>query len=98
MIHEMLSDGPANAISSTHLARVLGVTRRDISRMVEKERRAGRPICATCNQQNPGYYLPRTLKDLAIYINRIRSREAEIAKTRKALENILREGLKKGRI
>jgi len=85
MIYEMLAAGPNNAISATHLARVLGVHKRDISRMIERERRAGRPICATCNRENPGYFLPAAPDEMEHYIKRLRHREAEIARTREAL-------------
>ena len=85
MIYEMLAAGPNNAISATHLARVLNVHKRDISKMVERERREGRPICATCNSENPGYFLPAAPEEMEHYINRLRHREAEIARTREAL-------------
>lgn len=85
MIFEMLAAGPANAISATHLARVLGVHKRDVSKMIERERREGRPICATCNSENPGYFLPADPEEMQDYINRLRHREAEIAATREAL-------------
>lgn len=85
MIFEILAAGPGNAISATHLARILGTSRRDISRQVERERRAGRPICATCNSGNPGYFLPEAPEEMEHYINRLRHREAEIARTREAL-------------
>ena len=89
MIYEMLAAGPNNAVSATHLARVLGVHKRDVSKMVERERRAGRPICATCNSRDPGYFLPESRDDMQHYINRLRHREAEIAETRAACEATL---------
>ena len=89
MIYEMLLTGPDNAISATHLARVLNAHKRDISKTVERERREGRPICATCNSENPGYYLPADPEEIEHYINRLRHREAEIATTREALTAIM---------
>lgn len=85
MIYEMLDAGPEKAISATDLARVLGLHKRDVSKMVELERRAGRPICATCNTKKPGYFLPETREDMVFYIRRLKHREAEIAATREAL-------------
>ena len=89
MIYEMLAAGPNNAVSATHLARVLGVHKRDVSKMVERERREGRPICATCNSKNPGYFLPESREEMEHYIKRVRHREAEIAATRAACEETL---------
>lgn len=93
MIYEMLPAGPNNAVSATHLARVLGVHKRVISRMIEKERRAGRPICAISDSENPGYFLPESPEELEHYIIRLRHREAEIARTRQALEAQMQAGL-----
>ena len=93
MIYEMLAAGPNNAISATHVARVLGVHKRDVSKMVEQERRAGRPICATCNSKNPGYFLPEDRAEMEHYIRRLRHREAEIAATRAACETTLQTQL-----
>lgn len=91
MIYEMLQTGQSNAQSATNLARVLGVHKRDVSRMVERERRAGYPICATSNGRDPGYFLPVDREDMRHYINRLRHREAEIAETRAACEKTLKQ-------
>ena len=84
MIYELLMTGEQAATTARDLARITGLPRRGISSLVESERRAGRPICATCDSRNPGYYIPETREDMQQYCNRLAHREAEIARTREA--------------
>ena len=84
MIYEMLSTGAENARTARDLAQMAGVNRRAVSLLVERERRAGKPICATCDGAAPGYYIPADQTEMADYCQSLRHREQEIAKTRKA--------------
>ena len=84
MIFELLSKGAANAHTAQELANLLHVDRRSISEFVEKERRAGKPICATCNSKNPGYFIAANRAEMERYCNRLLHRAGEIHKTRKA--------------
>lgn len=84
MVFELLSTGEQNARSARELARALGTDRRSISSLVEQERRAGKPICATCDNKNPGYYVPATREDMERYCSRLKHRAGEIFKTRAA--------------
>ena len=84
MIFEMLDTGEQNARSARELAQVLQTDKRTISLLVERERRAGKPICATCDGAAPGYYIPADQTEMADYCQSLRHREQEIAKTRKA--------------
>ena len=54
MIAELLDTGKGNAITARTLAKLTGLDPRGISQQVERERRAGRPICATCDSGGPG--------------------------------------------
>ena len=84
MIYERLNTGEQNARTARELAAEIGTDRRSISLLVERERRAGKPICATCNGRAPGYYIAADRTDMERYCNSLRRREREIAKTRRA--------------
>jgi predicted DNA-binding transcriptional regulator YafY len=87
MIYELLHVGEGNATTAAELAGVCHCTTRDITRQIEKERRDGLPICATCS--NGGYYLPEDAEDLERYCDRLKHRSIEIFKTRQALVRTL---------
>lgn len=89
MIYEMLDTGEQNARTARELAKQLGADRRVISHLVERERRAGKPICATTDSKTPGYYIPATREDMERYCNRLQHRAGEIFKTRAACMNTL---------
>jgi len=89
MIFELLNTGEENARSAKELAKLLNVDRRQISNMVESERRAGRPICASCQSKTPGYYVPATREEMERYCRRLQHRAGEIFKTRAACLNTL---------
>ena len=84
MIYEMLDTGEGNAKPARELAKLLQGDRRVISSLVERERRAGRPICATCDSKAPGYYIPATREDMERYCGQLQHRAGEIYKTRAA--------------
>lgn len=84
MIHELLGEGERSARTGKELAKLLGVQPRDISQAVERERRQGKPICATCDKANPGYYLAEYREDMQHYCDRLHHRAGEIYKTRAA--------------
>lgn len=84
MIFELLDTGEQNARTARELAKLTGTNRRSISILVERERRAGKPICATCDSTTPGYYIPATRGDMERYCRRLQHRAGEIYKTRAA--------------
>ena len=84
MIYEMLGEGRQNARSSRELAEVLGIDRRGVSILVERERRAGKPICATTVSRMPGYFIPANREDMERYCRQLKHRAGEIFKTRAA--------------
>lgn len=85
MIYELLGHGEANAISCKDLQKLLNMDARAVTTQIEKERRQGKPICASCNHKHAGYYLATTRGMLEDYCKALLHREAEISKTRRAL-------------
>lgn len=90
MIYELLLAGKENAISSRDLAKITGLSRREVSRQIESERRQGLPICATCDQPAPGYYIPADRQEMMDYCSRLLHRQMEIAETLKACKDTAR--------
>ena len=84
MIFEMLDTGEQNARTARELAMILKLDRRKVSSLVERERREGKPICATCDSKTPGYYIPANREDMERYCRRLHHRAGEIFKTRAA--------------
>lgn len=91
MIFELLAEGEENARTARELATVLQCHTRDITAMIEAERREGAPICASCRSDRPGYYLAANAEELETYCKKLKSRAIEIFKTRQALVNVLRK-------
>lgn len=90
-ITDTLSRGAENARTGREIAKILGCNIRMITAQIERERRAGSPICAISNGENPGYYLAADAEELEEYCNRLEGRENELAETRQALLKVLRE-------
>lgn len=86
MIYELLGEGERSARTGKELAKLLGVQPRDISQAIERERREGKPICATCDPQNPGYFIPEYREEMQHYCDRLYHRAGEIFKTRRACQ------------
>lgn len=84
MIFELLNVGEENARTAKELAKFLNTDQRIISVWVERERRAGKPICACCDGSKRGYYIPATRADMERYCKRLQHRAGEIFKTRAA--------------
>lgn len=82
MIAELLGTGEQNATTGTELASYFGFQTKDVRAVVMRERRAGKPICATTKA---GYYLASSDADIINYCKRLEHRENEIRRTRNAL-------------
>ena len=89
MIHELLAEGRENARTGRELAQYFHCTCREITRQIEKERRAGHPICAATGS-DPGYYLAADAEELEAYCKDLKNRAREVFRTRQALVNVLR--------
>lgn len=90
MIYELLAEGKENARTARELAKILNCKPREITIQIEKERREGRPICASCGS-TPGYYLPESDQELNDYCECLKSRAVEIFRTRQALVKVLKQ-------
>lgn len=82
-ISAYLHHGEKNAIPSRELCKLLGLSAREVSAAVERERRAGQPICASCGIP-AGYYLAQTQEEMRRYCAGLNRRAGEIQKTRRA--------------
>lgn len=88
-ISEILLKGEQNARTAQDLCDIaerMGctLTRRQLSRAIEAERRRGVPICASCHSKTPGYYLAADKSEMKRYCDRLHHRAGEIYKTRRA--------------
>lgn len=82
-ISSYLYPGAENAVTARELCDLLKLRPRDISAAVERERRAGKPICASTGS-NPGYFLAATQEEMRRYCVSLNKRAGEIQKTRRA--------------
>lgn len=89
MICKLLSRGEKNAVTASELCTILGIGRRSLIEQVKRERRAGLPICASCNNANPGYFLAESQEEMQAYCNSLSKRAEEIELTRQACLNII---------
>lgn len=89
MVHELLGKGRECAVTGEVLAQLLGRSARDVSLQVERERKAGIPICASCDATHPGYFLASGPDELAGYLASLDRRLREVRKTRSALQSTL---------
>ena len=73
-VSKLLSMGRDGAITGAKLVQLLELKDlRELTQLVEAERRAGIPICATTNSSGPGYYLadgPEKLQDCISSLDR----------------------------
>ena len=89
-ISSTLLTGRGNALTGREIMRILALKDgRDVSSLVERERRHGVPICATCDSKRPGYYLPETPDELDAYNRSLRRRIKNVTATLDAMETAL---------
>lgn len=91
MIAELLNEGAENAKTGRDLAQILGCDIRTVTEQIERERRAGKPICAASRGPKAGYYLAATQEDLQAYCDIVKGRAIELFKTRQALISVLKQ-------
>ena len=96
MISEILYTGKENARAGREICDQFGISARELTSAVERERRAGQPICASTDNTNPGYYLAADQEEMQEYCNSLYRRGGEIFKTRseclKAVEGLPKRG------
>lgn len=85
MIAEVLNHGAKHAKSGRTLARMFQTDIRTITATIERERRDGKPICASYERESHGYYLAETDNELKSYCRILEHRANEMQQTRQAL-------------
>lgn len=83
LISDYLSAGQENAVPLRHLKEVMGADGRTVRLMIQRERLAGIPILADC--QN-GYYLPATQEEKQRCVRSMIHRSEEIKRAARAIE------------
>ena len=83
MVFEILTEGAENARTGKEICGILNITMRELTAIVERERRAGAPICANTGDP-PGYFLAANKEEMQRYCNSLLKRAGEIHKTRRA--------------
>lgn len=92
MIYEILLEGAENALTGKEICQMLDLTARDLTQAIERERRAGKPICASTDPKTPGYFLAANQGEMQRYCRSLYHRAGEIHKTRNACMKTI-EGL-----
>ena len=93
-VADYLGRGKDRAITARILCSALGIRHRELTKMIEQERRAGAPICASCDAEQPGYYLADGPGELAAYIKSLDRRIKEVTRTRDAMARCQKRGLR----
>ena len=84
--------GADRPVTAKQLAELCSVqNERQITKRIEALRRAGVPVCASCDPANPGYFRAASPGELALYLHGLRGRMKEITATHNALERALNE-------
>ena len=89
MVYEVLATGAGNARTGKEICSLLNITVRELTQQVEKERRAGKPICAATGAL-PGYFLAADQKEMEQYCASLLHRENELKKTRAACKKTIK--------
>lgn len=84
MVTDVLGKGAGNAQTGRDICLIMNVSKRELTKAIERERRAGAPICANTSGPCPGYFLAGTREELARYCDSLKRRAAEIEETRAA--------------
>ena len=88
MIYEILLEGADNAQTGKEICDLLNINPRDLTAAIERERRAGHPICASTGS-TPGYFLAANQDEMQRYCDSLLHRAGEIHKTRRACEKTI---------
>lgn len=83
-VSDYLSIGAGSAKSGKELCALLGISLRQLTVNIERERRAGKPICSSTDGENPGYFLAANKAEMQRFCDSLHHRAGEIYKTRRA--------------
>lgn len=88
-VADFLPHGAANAVDGQTLAAALGFKSvRELSKRIERERRAGQPICAAVSGEHKGYFIGDA-EELRLYLRSLDRRLREVRRTRDACNETL---------
>ena len=89
-VSKLLFIGREWAITGGELVQLLELNDlRELTQMIEAERRAGIPICASTDSAAPGYFIASGPDELQAYISSLDRRLHNIRQTRQHLEDTL---------
>lgn len=89
-VADFLPHGAANAVDGRSLATAMGFKSvRELSKRIERERRAGQPICAAVSGEHRGYFIGDA-EELRLYLHSLDRRLREVRRTRDAIGETLR--------
>lgn len=89
-VADFLPHGAANAVDGRSFATAMGFKSvRELSKRIERERRAGQPICAAVSGEHRGYFIGDT-EELRLYLHSLDRRLREVRRTRDAVGETLR--------
>ena len=89
-VADFLPHGAANAVDGRSLATAMGFKSvRELSKRIERERRAGQPICAAVSGEHRGYFIGDA-EELRLYLHSLDRRLIEVRRTRDAIVETLR--------
>lgn len=81
-IADFLHEGKGNPITARELVALTGLSPREVYKSIERERNSGIPIIAG----NFGFYLPGTIPEAKIWLNRSKARRQSAEKTEEAVK------------
>ena len=88
-VADFLPHGAANAVDGRTLATAMGFKSvRELSKRIERERRAGQPICAAVSGEHRGYFIGDA-EELQLYLHSLDRRLREVRRTRDACNETL---------
>lgn len=90
MVYEILLVGEEHAQTGRELCSILKITARELTAAIERERKAGKPICANTST-NQGYYIAPDKEAMESYCKSLQRREKSIAETRKACRKTIEQ-------
>lgn len=89
-VSDLLLEGKDNATKGAELVKAMELSDlRDLTQLIERERKDGFPICASTDMNSPGYYLAGNPEELEAYINSLDRRIRNMTVTRIHCESTL---------
>lgn len=82
--------GRESAITARELKTLVGAkSTREVTLEIERLRKSGVAICASCDASCPGFYRPENAEELASYLRSLDRRIRNVMSTRRRLGDVL---------